>query len=310
MKILVTGANGFIGRGLCAELTRLGHQVVAAVRKPSAMPGERVTGDMAAFGEWAEVLRGVDVVLHLAGRAHVLKEQLSDPLAEFRRVNTDVTLALAQQAAQAGVKRFIFLSSIGVNGNVSHSTPFTAGMAPHPVAPYAVSKYEAELGLKALASRLEVVVVRPPLVYGQGAPGNFRSMVNIVARGLPLPLGAVTANRRTLVGLDNLISLLVVCLDHPQAPGQTFLAGDDEDLSTTALLRRLGAAMGVRPRLLPVPPAALGLAARLLGKGAVAQRLLGNLQVDISHTRDTLGWGPPVSVDEGLRRAVSDQARA
>jgi nucleoside-diphosphate-sugar epimerase len=227
-----------------------------------------------------------------------------DPLTEFRSVNVAGTLNFARQAARAGVQRFLFISSIKVNGE---QTPlggcFTADDAPAPEDSYGISKWEAEQGLQqgARETGMEVVIIRPPLVYGAGVKGNFASMIKLVAKGLPLPLGAIH-NRRSLVALDNLVDLIVTCIDHPAATNQVFLAGDGEDLSTSELLRRVGATMGRPARLLPVPAGLLQLGAKVLGKQAMAQRLLGSLRVDIAKTREILGWEPPLSVDEGLRR--------
>ncbi|WP_019592794.1 MULTISPECIES: SDR family oxidoreductase [unclassified Thioalkalivibrio] len=307
-SVLITGATGFVGGALAARLHSDGAVVRGAVRRK--VPDPRafdpvVVSAIDGATEWGSALVGVDTVVHLAARAHVLKDEDVDPLEAFRRVNVKGTCRLARQAAEAGVRRFVFVSSIGVNGNET-ARPFTESDAPSPQGPYAVSKREAEDGLRVLASEtgMEVVVVRPPLVYGPGAPGNFGKLMEWVARGVPLPLGAVTRNRRSLVGLDNLVDLLVTCLEHPAAANRVFLAGDGEDLSTTDLLRRVAVAMGRRARLVPVPPVVLRAGARAVGRGEMARRLLDSLQVDISHTRDTLGWEPPVSVDEGLRRAV------
>jgi nucleoside-diphosphate-sugar epimerase len=240
-----------------------------------------------------------------------MSETAANPLDAYREVNVEGTRRLAEQAAAAGVRRFVFLSSVKVNGEetTSHS-PFRADDPPAPKDAYGQSKWEAEEALVEIAERtgMEVVIIRPPLVYGPGVKGNFASMMKWVAKGVPLPLGAID-NRRSLVALDNLVDLITVCIDHPAAANQVFLAGDGEDLSTTELLRRVGKAMGRPARLLPVPTGLLRLGAAMLGKGDMARRLLGSLQVDISRTRDVLGWEPPVSVDEGLRRAVEPYVR-
>lgn len=313
MKVLVTGANGFVGRALCEALRRAGHEVVAGVRRPSGLPGEQILPALEDTAAW-DTAAGLacDVVIHLAARVHVMQEQAGDPAALYRSANTTATLALARAAARAGARRLIFLSSIKVNGEHSEpGRPFTAMDRPSPQDPYGVSKLEAELGLHRVASEtgLEVVVIRPPLVYGPGVKANFASLMRAVSRGLPLPLGAATDNRRSLVALDNLVDLLLTCLDHPAAAGQTFLVSDGDDLSTTDLIRRMGQAVGRPARLLPVPTSLLNLGAALVGKTAVAQRLLGNLQVDITHTQKTLGWAPPIGVDEGLRRAAADKVQ-
>lgn len=314
--VLVTGGTGFLGSALLHRLQSSGERaVIAAVRAAdvSFPPGVHVErmADLGADADWSGCLRGVDRVVHCAARAHVMKDEVVDPLAEYRKVNVLGTLALARQAAQAGVRRFVFISSIKVNGELTApGRPFQADDVPAPEDAYGISKWEAEQGLLSLAREtgMEVVIIRPPLVYGPSVKGNFASLIRWMAKGLPLPLGAVRQNRRSLVGLDNLVDLIVTCLDHPAAANQVFLAGDGEDLSTVELLRRLGSAMDKPARLLPLPVWALEAGAVLLGKRAVAQRLLGSLQVDISKARELLGWEPPVSVDEGLRRAVASPA--
>jgi len=236
-----------------------------------------------------------------------MNDKSPDPLAEFRRVNVDGTAALARQAAASGVRRFVFLSSIKVNGEFTEAgQPFTADDVPAPEDPYGVSKHEAEQLLRQIAAEtgMEVVIIRPPLVYGLGVKANFESMMRWLARGVPLPLAAVTNNRRSLVALDNLVDLIVTCLHHPAAANQTFLVSDDEDLSTAQLLKRMGAAIGQPARLFYLPPTLLKLGASVLNRPGIYQRLCGSLQLDIAKTRQLLGWTPPVSVDEGLRRAA------
>jgi len=258
--------------------------------------------------EWQSALVGMDVVIHCAARVHVMHDASSDPLAEFRKVNVDGTLNLAQQAASAGVRRFIFISSIKVNGEGTElGNPYFADDHPTPLDPYGVSKMEAEQTLRVLASEtgMEVVIIRPVLVYGPGVKANFRSMMIWLSRGVPLPLGAIR-NKRSLVALDNLVDLILTCLNHPAASNQTFLVSDAEDLSTSELLQRMGAALGKPARLLPVPPLLLEAGATLLGRRAVAQRLCGSLQVDISKTRELLGWEPLVSVDEAMRSTANE----
>lgn len=306
MNILLTGATGFIGSALLARLAGTdGIVASAAVRSPFATQHTPffTVGSLGANTNWSAALKGQQVVIHLAGRAHVLKEKTSaDPLAEFRKVNVAGTLSLARQAAAGGVKRFIFISSIGVNGVIS-SRPFTEQDQPNPAGPYALSKWEAEQALWNLQREtgMELVIIRPPLTYGANAPGNFDALVKWVAKGAPLPLGAVH-NKRTLIGLDNLVDLIAVCITHPAAANEVFLAGDSEGVSTTELLRKVGRAMGRKTRLVPVPAGLLVLAASLLGKQATAQRLLGSLQVDNSKARRVLGWNPPYSLEQGLRR--------
>ncbi len=256
--------------------------------------------------DWTYALTKVDnTVIHLAARAHIMSDTAANPLTEFRLVNTAATLNFAHQAAAAGIRRFIFISSIGVNGNQTSNIPFSTEDTPNPVEPYAISKHEAEIGLRQIAQEtgMEIVIIRPPLVYGANAPGNFGRLLSIAAKGIPLPLGAVH-NQRSLVALDNLIDLITVCINHTAAANQTFLVSDGEDLSTADLLKRLRAALGRPARLLPVPASWLHKVASLLGKGDIAQRLCGSLQVDISKTRNLLDWTPPVSVDQALRQTA------
>jgi nucleoside-diphosphate-sugar epimerase len=304
MKVLVTGANGFVGTAVANALDRSGHHVVRAVRL--ALPGAILIGNIDAFTNWRDALADCDVVVHLAARVHQMHDDVADPLTEFRRVNTDGTICLAEQAQNLGVKRLIFLSSVKVNGEESDRA-YRQSDLPTPRDPYGQSKLEAEQALRRMSvgTDMDVVVVRPPLVYGPGVKANFQAMIRWLHRGIPLPLASVTENRRSFVALDNLVDLLMTCIDHPAAANQTFLVSDGEDLSTADLLSRLGQAMDKPARLFPVSPALLELGASLLGKGDMAQRLLGNLQVDISYTRNTLKWSPPISVDEGLRRAVA-----
>lgn len=305
MNILLTGASGFLGRHIAHRMIRDdSFRLTAGVRANIDLPVAQVfiPGGLDHDTDWAAALKGQEVVIHAAARAHVLREDVADPLVEYRRVNVAGTLALARQAAEYGVRRFLFISSIGVNGNIN-TVPFTDKDAPAPAEPYALSKLEAEQGLLELVRNcdMEVVVIRPPLVYGPGAPGNFGSLVRWVGKGIPLPFGAIH-NKRTLVGIDNLVDLIVRCIAHPAAANQVFLAGDGEDISTTDLLRRVGCAMGKPTRLVPVPAGLLQFGATLLGKKAMAQRLLGSLQVDIGKTCEMLDWKPPYTVDEGLRR--------
>ncbi|WP_313516903.1 SDR family oxidoreductase [Pseudomonas sp.] len=311
MRILLTGATGFIGGGLLERMSaEVGVETVAVVRDSSVgLPKHAATfrvGEIGADTDWRGALERIDAVVHCAARVHVMRDTSSDPLAEFRQVNVNGTLNLAEQAARTGVRRFIFISSVKVNGEGTESgRPYLADCLPAPLDPYGISKMEAEQGLRALASAtgMEVVIIRPVLVYGPGVKANFRSMMSWLSKGVPLPLGAIH-NSRSLVALDNLVDLIVTCIDHPSAANQTFLVSDAEDLSTTELLQRMGRALGKPARLLPVPAPLLRVGAALLGKGAVAQRLCGSLHVDISKTRELLGWTPPVSVDEALRRTA------
>lgn len=308
-KIAITGASGFVGRAILGALQ--GNRTVepfGIVRAVQASVTDRSgfveVGDIEANTNWSAALVGQHVVIHCAARAHIMKDEVADPLAEYRRVNVNGTLNLARQAARAGVRRFVFISSIKVNGEATVSgQAFTASDTPAPDDPYGGSKLEAEQGLRQIAKEtgMEVVIIRPPLVYGPGVKGNFKSLMALASKNLPLPLGAIH-NQRSLVGIDNLVDLVITCVDHPAAANQTFLVSDDHDLSTTELLKIMTKAAGKRSRLLPVPAGLLRLGAALLGKKAVADRLLGNLQVDITRTKETLGWQPPVSVEEGIKR--------
>ena len=310
-KVLITGVNGFVGKTLSDELVIKGFNVNGTVRSVMSVdfPGaitKFVIKDIDSKTDWQNALEGVDVVIHLAARAHVMKDMAIDALSEFRRVNVEGTLNLARQAVEAGVQRFIFISSIKVNGEGSIlGQPYTPEDQPAPVDPYGISKREAEDGLRQLASEtgMEVVIIRPPLVYGPGVKANFQSMMRWLDKGIPLPLGAIH-NQRSLVSLDNLIDLIVTCIHHPAAANQIFIAGDGEDLSTTELLQRMAAALGKKAWLIPVPSFILEWGARLVGKQAITQKLCGSLQVDISKARDLLGWKPPVSVDESLRKTA------
>ena len=310
MTILLTGATGFIGLTLAQTLLQQDYSLKAAVRHTSTnLPStiQQVSiNNLLPDTDWTTACVEVNTVIHLAARAHILNDTATDPLAAFRETNTAGTLNLALQAADAGVRRFIFISSIGVNGNQTFGKPFTTADTPNPAEPYAISKHEAELGLRQIAAEtgMEVVIIRPPLVYGANAPGNFGRLIHTVARGIPLPLGSIH-NHRSLVALPNLIDLITTCIDHPAAANQTFLVSDGEDLSTTDLLRRLGDALGKPARLLPIPQRLLETTLTGLGKRAIAQRLCGSLQIDLSHTRNTLGWTPPVSVDKALRQTAA-----
>jgi UDP-glucose 4-epimerase len=305
MTIMVTGANGFVGRPLCAALASAGQDIVAAVRPQAVLPeGVRrcsVAG-LAASTDWQGALAGASAVVHLAARVHVMHDTSVDPLAEFRAANVAGTLALAEQAAAAGVRHLVFLSSIKANGEETKAIPFGPDMAA-PVDPYGISKREAELGLAALAARtgLAVTVLRPPLVYGPWVKGNLRRLIQAIDRGLPLPLGRVD-NRRALIGIDNLTAAIGRALDRPPAPGvcRIYTLCDDETVSTPALIRRLAAALDRPARLLPVPVGWLRLAGRLSGRSAAIQRLTGSLEIDDRLIRAELDWTPPVSLESGL----------
>jgi len=309
MRYLITGGNGFIGRSLCAYLVCGGYAVTGAVRSSCELPAgvdSVVVGMVDGRTDWTEALRGVDVLVHLAARVHVPREKAEYSLKEFRKVNVAGTNNLARFAAANAVKRFVYVSSIGVNGTQTEAgCTFSETDNPNPNSAYALSKWEAEQCLLRVADEtgMGVVIVRPPLVYGYGAPGNFGWLVRAVQGGWPLPLGAVH-NLRSFVALDNLVDFIVTCMSHPKAVNQTFLVSDGHDLSTTELVSGLARASEVPQRLVPVPQWVLRAGAALLDKSHVAQRLCSNLQLDISKARHVLGWQPSISIDEGLRRVV------
>lgn len=305
MTVLVTGASGFVGRGLCAELRRRNISVRGAVRR-APDNNDVMVGDISPGTDWTAALQDCSAVVHLAARVHVMTRE-ANPLSSYRLVNVEATEHLARTAAAQGVKRFVFVSSIKVNGESTWTVPFRSTDEPAPIDPYGVSKLEAEQRLAQVAqdTGLEVVVVRPPLIYGPGVKANFLQLIRLVQRGWPLPFGNVR-NARSMVAMDNLVDLLMTCVVHPAAPGQTFLVSDNDDLSLTELIHHVAAGLGHTPRLFSVPPGLMWSAARAVGKGAVAARLLGSLQVDIQRTRELLGWEPVVTPSMGVRACVSD----
>lgn len=311
MKILVTGASGFVGRALSSRLVALGEYEVFAMTRsqpPDPVPEAQyvVMGDLRLQARWPEDLTGVECVVHTAARVHVLSDQTKQSLAEFERVNVTATLEFARQAAIAGVRRFVFISSIGVNGVMTQvNTAFTEEDLPQPHNAYADSKLKAELGLRQVAEQtgLEIVIIRPPLVYGPGVRANFAALMRATQRGWPLPLGAVQ-NLRSMVGLDNLVDFIVTCVSHPHAASQTFLVSDGHDVSSAELVRGLARAAGATAYLVPVPVWLLRTGAKLMGREDVIQRLCGSLRVDIGKAHRLLNWAPRVSLEEGLRRTV------
>lgn len=304
-NILVTGAAGFVGANLCNELRARDIPFTASVRHSRA-EGEVAIGHLSATTDWTAALRGCDVVVHLAARVHVMNDASADPLAAFRETNVEATLNLARQAVHSGVKRFVFVSSVKVNGEATVASPFTCFDVPAPQDPYGRSKAEAEQALRALSldSGMKVVVVRPPLVYGPGVRANFLRLMQLVKSGLPLPLNAIR-NRRSMVALPNLIDLLIACCRHPNAAGQTFMVSDDCDVSTPELIRMLARPMAKRALLFHLPAGIISSAFTLLGKADAGSRLYGSLQVDIGHTKSALGWTPAVGMQEAIDQTVA-----
>jgi len=311
-KLLVTGANGFVGQAFCVEAMARGIDVCGVARSTDgSLPNTQhiVVSDISGTTDWALVLQGCEVVVHLAARVHMMRETSDDPLAEFRQVNVAGTEHLARSAVAAGVKRFVYVSSIKVNGEETHSwQAYSEQSNPAPQDPYGVSKWEAEQVLHQVAKEtgLEVVIVRPPLVYGPDVKGNFAQMISVVARGVPLPLASVN-NKRSLIYVKNLVNALILCATHPAAPGNTYLLSDGEDVSTSDLLRKLAFAMDKKSRLFSCPVVLLKLAAKVFRKSDQVERLLGSLQVDGSKIRRELGWMPPFSMDDGLKATVKDK---
>lgn len=305
-KLLVTGANGFVGQALCVEALRRGFGVVGAVRGDSRLPAgvqQTVVGAIDENTNWESALRGVDVVIHLAARVHVMKESATDPLTEFRRVNVAGTEQLARSAAASGVKRFVYISSIKVNGEATKDgCRYSEKNVPAPLDLYGVSKWEAEQSLQRVAKEtgLEVVIVRPPLVYGAGVKGNFAQLLKVLDKGIPLPLASVK-NLRSLIYLGNFVDALLQCATHPLAAGQTYLVSDGEVISTPDLLRKLGAAMGRGVRLLPCPQGLLRFAGQLTGRAGQVDRLIGSLQIDSRKIQHELHWLPPFTPAQGLQ---------
>lgn len=318
MRILLTGISGFIGANLAQRLQGAGHVVAGVIRQTSKLSPSLLaagielyrTDDIASEERWLQWLQGVDVVVHLAARVHVMHETSSNPLESFRRVNVSGMRRLAEAAAAAGVRRFIYLSTIKVNGERTLVEPFRADEEPAPVEPYAVSKHEAEQVLRHIcaASDMEYVIIRPPLVYGPGVKGNFERLIHLVLRGVPLPLAAVT-NRRSMVSLDNLTDFIVVCMTHPGAANETFLISDGDDWSTPQLIEAIARHLNQSPRLFRFPVRLMTSVAGFFGKSALIDRLCGSLRVDITKSHELLGWQAPQSPDDGVRSAVEAVVR-
>lgn len=311
-NILITGANGFVGRALCTELARQGYTICGVVRDLSSTTGlqcELMEIHTIENADWSSKFANIDVIVHLAARVHVMREVVSNSLELFRAINVDATLKIAREAANAGVKRFVYLSSIKVNGeSTSKNKPFTEIDIPNPHDAYAISKHEAEQGLLLIAKQtgMKVVIIRPPLVYGPGVKANFASLGNILKHSLPLPLGAID-NKRSFIYIGNLVNFIVKCVEHPAAANQLFLVSDGQDLSITDLLKACGKALNKKVWLLPVPQLLIEKVATLLGKKNLAQRLCGNLQVDISKAQRLMDWAPPISVRDGLKATFENK---
>jgi nucleoside-diphosphate-sugar epimerase len=307
-RILVTGATGFVGQALLARLQNSGRPVRAALRTSASVcaAGEKVVvGHIGPDTDWQQALQGVGCVVHLAARTHVLDDDSADPMAAYRDINVLGSIRLAQQAVAAGVRRLIFLSSVKVNGETTGLRPFTESDVPAPLDAYGITKAEAENALRRIGAEtgMETVILRPPLVYGPGVKGNLLRLLDLVHRGVPLPLASIR-NQRSLIYVDNLADAIATCIDVPAAAGSTYMVSDGEDVSTPALIGKLAAAMGKSPRLLPCPPALLTFGAAMLGKRATALRLTGSLAVDSSRIRQDLGWQPRSSLDQGLNAMV------
>ena len=311
MRVLVTGATGFVGRSLCTRLLAAGC-VVRGTLLADEYPVSLVKGagpvpidPLGPVTPWQHAVGDIDTIIHLAARVHVMDDPAADPLTEFRTVTTEGTKHLAREAANAGVKRLVFVSSIKVNGEDS-PTPYSETSRAQPADPYGISKWEAEQALREIGAEtgLQVIIVRPTLVYGPGVKANFLNMMKILSRGIPLPLASIR-NTRSLIYVGNLVDALVACVTHPEAAGKTYLVSDGEDISTPDLIRRAASALGVPALLLPFPPSLMLLAGKLTGKGAAVNRLMGSLTVDSSKIRRELGWRPPFTMDEGLRETAS-----
>jgi nucleoside-diphosphate-sugar epimerase len=301
-SILITGATGFIGSHLIPKLEQKNYQITIALRQPfNSNHKTIVVGEIDNDTSWANALKNIDVVIHMAARAHILEESVANPEAQFDRVNTEGTINLGKQCLEAGVKHFIFLSSIGAVTTLSDNM-INESSACNPDTPYGRSKLKAEKALEKLCenSSMTYTILRPTLVYGANNPGNMERLLKLTSKGLPLPLGSIN-NSRSLVYVGNLVDAIITCIDRTEAKNQTFIVSDGEDLSTPELIRRIGKAMNKTPLLLPIPSHLLKSGTKLLGKGEVGDRLLGSLAVDSSKIRKTLNWQPPYTVDEGLK---------
>ncbi len=309
-NLLITGANGFIGRALISKLAlQTNYFIRASVRKKTIQFPRQIevfeNMEASSNTNWTDALRDIDVVIHLLARVHVMHDKVANPLLEFRNINVNATIALAKIAAKQGIKRFIFLSTVKVNGESTFNKPFSELDLPHPQDAYAISKWEAEEALKKISkdTGMELVIIRSPLAYGPNVKANFLKMIQYVKRGIPLPLGAIQ-NNRSLIGIDNLVDFILTTISHLKAANQTFLISDDENISTTDLLRRIGKHIGKPARLIPLHPRILSFLFNILGRQDFGDRLLGSLEVDITKAKKLLAWFPPKTLDEGLRVTV------
>lgn len=306
--ILLTGGTGFLGSSVLKALVNTKVRCLGRQKPSTISDSSFYQSEINACSDFTAALKDINVIIHCAACVHVMNDSSNDKLEEFREVNTYGTLNLAQQAANAGVKRFIFISSIKVNGESTElGSPFKPDDVFIPIDPYGLSKYEAEIGLRIIAKEtgMEVVIIRPPLVYGPGVKANFASMMKWVNKGVPLPLGGINNNKRSLVSVDNLVDLIVTCIEHPKAVNQIFLVSDDDDVSTSQLLVNMATALSVPNRLIPIPSKWLTLGAKVIGKPAISQRLCGSLQVDISKTKELLNWQPPYSSAESMKKTAN-----
>lgn len=310
MNVLVTGANGFVGQSLVKTLLNTEHNVISGVREHPLKKLNceyRLIGSLEDNKGCTNILKDINVIVHAAARVHIMKDGSTDPLSEFRKVNVEGTLNLARQAATIGVKRFIFISSIKVNGEGTElGHPYTADSQPNPTDPYGISKYEAEQGLLKIAETtpLDVVIIRPPLIYGENVKGNFHSLMKWTYKGVPLPVGGIKKNLRSLVSIDNLVDFIITCIEHKDAKNEAFLVSDDDDISTAVLLEEISKGLGVKNKAVNIPPKLINTVASALGKSDIAQRLSGSLQVDIGKAKTLLGWRPKYSTSESIQKTA------
>jgi UDP-glucose 4-epimerase len=311
MNILLTGATGFVGSNLLNRIQDNNNVEILVRSDSTSYSVKSYIKNIDQDSDYSEALRTKDIVVHCAARVHIMREESDNALQRFRDVNTLGTINLANQAAANGVKRFVFISTIKVNGELTDLHPFTAQDKPNPLEPYGVSKSEAEDALLAIGEKtgLEIVIIRPPLVYGPNVTANFASLLNLVSKRVPLPFGSIVNNRRSLVYVGNLVDLIVICLDHPLAIQQVFLVSDDHDVSTSELIKAMSKALNRKTFQIPVPEFTYNLFGKLMRKEDVIQRLIGSLQVDIAHTKNTLNWTPPYTFEQGLSITAKSRKR-